>query len=284
MIEEVLVLRDLRGRVRLFLKARENSADELASSIADLATSLETSLAPFWGGVLDVDRPKSEFYAILEQVRSDRQPIEPQSEFPCWWIVERCAAKSAWMSREHKPPWPLNAHTPAIMAFYSHKGGVGRTTCLCAAAVNLARGAKKVAVVDLDLEAPGLGTLLADNPVEHGVADYLLEHLVAGSSFDPDIKDYVVKQSDKDLIGTAGEPIVCVPVGRVDDHYVEKLSRIDYELVASMTNPGQSPLADLLLQLKQEFDPEYVFLDCRAGLHDLGGLAGQRLARAQVEG
>jgi MinD-like ATPase involved in chromosome partitioning or flagellar assembly len=44
----------------------------------------------------------------------------------------------------------------AIVTFYSFKGGVGRTTALAACAWQLARAGKRVAIIDLDLEAPGI--------------------------------------------------------------------------------------------------------------------------------
>lgn len=43
-----------------------------------------------------------------------------------------------------------------ITTFYSYKGGVGRTVCLLNVAWELAGRGKKVALLDLDLEAPGL--------------------------------------------------------------------------------------------------------------------------------
>ena len=42
------------------------------------------------------------------------------------------------------------------VAFYSYKGGVGRTLLLATAARFLALAGKKVVALDLDLEAPGL--------------------------------------------------------------------------------------------------------------------------------
>ncbi|MBU0718529.1 MAG: hypothetical protein KJ749_09800, partial [Planctomycetes bacterium] len=70
--------------------------------------------------------------------------------------------------------------------------------------------------------------------------------------------------------------------GVVDEHYLEKLARLDYEILAGLADPAFRPLAKLLEHLKREFKPEYVFLDCRAGLHDLGGLAVHVVSHASV--
>ena len=48
----------------------------------------------------------------------------------------------------------MTAHGRFI-AFYSHKGGVGRSLVLANVAYELARLGRKVLVMDLDLEAPG---------------------------------------------------------------------------------------------------------------------------------
>ncbi len=244
-IEEVLVLRDLRGRVRLFLKPNENKKNEVGALCDRLSTPLGERLSPFWGNVVAVDTPGGEFASILDSVRGERRRVEPQSGFDGWRIIERHVAKSGWTTASHRPPWPLNDHTPPILSFYSRKGGVGRTTTLCAVAMTLARETKKVVVVDLDLEAPALGTLLAGTPVEYGVTDYLLERLLAGNEYRPDLRDFMVQQSDPALIGDGGEPIRCFPAGKINEHYLEKLSRLDYELIARYTDRSNSPLADL---------------------------------------
>jgi cellulose biosynthesis protein BcsQ len=281
-VQEVLVLRDLRGRIRLFLKPQDDHESDVAGALADLGQRLASGLGPFWGNVIELDSPRSSFEPLLNTVRSERHPLEPQTQFPNWWIIERHAAKSAWTDATHRPPWPARRQTPCIVAFFSHKGGVGRTTALCSAAVNLARGGDRVAVVDLDLEAPGLGTLLSHAPVAYGVTDYLLERLLAGSGYKPNLHDFAVRQVDPQLIGEGGEPILCVPAGTVNEYYLEKLARLDYELLANYAEESDSPLGNLLSHVKTEWKPKYIFLDCRAGLHDLGGLAVHRLSHANV--
>lgn len=280
-IQEVLVLRDLRGRIRLFLKPFAEKAAALEAALPDLHEALRNSLDFFWGGIVEVDLPGSEFYSVLQPFRDESRPMEPVAEYPAWHIIERHASKSAWTSKLHGPPWPANNNTPCIVAYYSHKGGVGRTTALTATAVNLAKKGKRVAIVDLDLEAPGVGTLFREMPARYGVVDFLLERLLCGTGFAPDLSDYVLRQTDQALIGDDGEPIICFPAGVVNDQYLEKLARLDFELLSNTTNE-ESPLVDLLKLLKRVHNPDYIFLDCRPGLNDLGGLAIHRLSHANV--
>lgn len=42
-----------------------------------------------------------------------------------------------------------------VITFYSHKGGVGRTTAMTSYALHLAKQGMNVAIIDCDLEAPG---------------------------------------------------------------------------------------------------------------------------------
>jgi Mrp family chromosome partitioning ATPase len=134
--------------------------------------------------------------------------------------VDRLHSKQAWLAAEPaKPPWPLRTQTPAIVSFYSFKGGVGRSTALGVVAWQLAREGKKVVCVDLDLEAPGLARLLGIEGYDSGVLDVLLTHLVTGES---SVKDVV---RDIDLHGAKFQVL---PAGRLDLGYLEKLGRLDF--------------------------------------------------------
>ncbi|MBK9647583.1 MAG: hypothetical protein IPO67_20890 [Deltaproteobacteria bacterium] len=54
---------------------------------------------------------------------------------------------------------------------------------------------------------------------------------------------------------------------------VEKLARLDYLAVADAQSPVEDALRLLLTRIRGQHDPDYIFLDCRAGIHDLGGLS-----------
>ena len=47
-----------------------------------------------------------------------------------------------------------------IITFYSYKGGVGRTLALANMATQMVRWGRRVLLVDFDLEAPGLDSML----------------------------------------------------------------------------------------------------------------------------
>jgi MinD-like ATPase involved in chromosome partitioning or flagellar assembly len=84
--------------------------------------------------------------------------------------------------------------TNLIATFYSYKGGVGRTMALANLAIILARLGRKVLIVDLDLEAPGLDryftTLEMRSSRKGGMIDLLLAASKGRKDF-PDWHDYI---------------------------------------------------------------------------------------------
>ena len=104
----------------------------------------------------------------------------------------------------------------------SFKGGAGRSTALAATALHLAAAGERVAVLDADLDAPGVGTLLAgyDGAVAScGITDYLLEQRILGNPAGIDTEDYHHRYAPDGGRG-AGEIVVC-PAGRFDSRYME---------------------------------------------------------------
>ncbi len=276
-IQHVTVLRDLRGRIRLFLKPPDGNSRTLVELIKRLEPQFVKELGGFWGKLIEPDVTQSEMANLIASVRTEEHAI-PGPGFEKWSIIERHVSKSAWFGKSGDPPWPLQEQTPAIISFFSHKGGVGRTTALCAAAINLARAGQRVVVIDLDLEAPGIATLLTETVPALGVTDYFLERLL---EHQPSIDDFVSVQDNPELISSNGEPIYCVTAGQLTESYIEKLARLDYELLVT-ADTNKNPMIGMLKDIRKTFSPSLILLDCRAGLHDLGGIALQQLSHLNV--
>lgn len=136
---------------------------------------------------------------------------------------------------------------------------------------------RHVLVVDLDLEAPGLGvTLAGDDLPEMGVVDWLVEDIVGQG-------EAVLERMAVDVFQDAldGRLTVVPAVGLQAGHYPQKLARC----VVDVTPPGrQSPqdpatrMARLIHDLERRLDPDVVLIDARSGLHDLAAIALNRLA------
>ena len=181
------------------------------------------------------------------------------------WLVDRRIIGADWMIR---PLLPLDG--PPVVVFASIKGGVGRSTALSVAAADFASRGKDVLVVDLDLEAPGIGAMLlerGDCP-KFGCLDYFVETLL-----NPDCL-----MGPRDMIGTSaivqGRGLVhVVPVvGTLSDTFPQnvtmKLAR------ATLDDPGAPEgsqgflhrVRRLVRQLSANHPYHAIFVDARAGL------------------
>jgi len=265
-----VLIDDLFGRIRLVLWAHD------AGLVERLAAELQRAGGEYWSGeVWDATHAKKPDREVYE--RAWKEAVE---EIPGKLrVLDRHRSRGAWLAAPRKPPWkePIDAspRTPPIVVFYSFKGGVGRSTALAAFAVRRARQKEKVVVVDADLDAPGVGTLLAADiegtTARWGVVDYLLE---SGATEDVDLQDYY-HACRRETVTGAGQ-ILVIPAGRMDESYLGKLARVDFEPPAP--GEGNPPLHRLLEQVRSELRPNWILIDARAGLADpagmlLGGLA-----------
>ena len=98
------------------------------------------------------------------------------------------------MERPYSVEYPEPSGPPQLTTFYSFKGGVGRTQSLYNVGVRLAGLRRKVLMVDVDLEAPGLSIGALDDQernAKDGFAeiarDLLLELEVMIEEGDPDL-------------------------------------------------------------------------------------------------
>lgn len=177
------------------------------------------------------------------------------------------------------PPDAASGAEPPRVAFFSLKGGVGRSTALIFLARALARAGARVLVFDLDLESPGLGPLLlpqARTPT-YGIVDYLVEEAVGQD--DSDLLANMVEASP--LVTEGAGQIRVVPAGGARGQYLAKLGRA-YQPAASAS--GARELAErvdvMIARLATQERADVVLLDSRAGLHDIAAFVVTRL-RAQ---
>lgn len=161
--------------------------------------------------------------------------------------------------------------TPPRFVFSSLKGGVGRTTAVCVAAAELARDGKNVLVVDLDLEAPGVGSILLSNGTQprFGSIDYLAESTVS-----PRAAELVPEMvATSELTGQVGGRIDVVPaVGSATrpQNFLGKLSRALLDVAHdSSTLSVRKKIGCLLHDVTQRVEYDVVLIDARAGLSEI---------------
>lgn len=284
--DKCCVVRDLEGHVRLVLEPKPG----VVLDARPLEALLERTLNTWFAGPLLTTCQEKEKGKLARKLFerahkwTDAQWSDASGTLrrPAnrWYRLERRLSKLDWLMDEPGgPAWELGTErSPAIVTFYSFKGGVGRTTLLAACAWQLAREhQKRVAVIDLDLEAPGLGPLLAAEG-DRGVVDFIVDHLATGSKDIDPLPAQALGPDDARLVDV-------VPAGRLDLNYLEKLSRLDFTGSGGFLQEGPRPIADALRGLLNCFRGggyDYLLLDARAGLHDLSGLSLHGFAHVDV--
>lgn len=291
------VVRDLRGRVRLFLQQIDPPPPglNLHQLEQDLSTELEEYFVPpirCSSGEGDEGRLTRK---LLGQARSDPPWNAEYLDLVTgrtvaagggrWRKIEAQLSKEYWLQQTSAPPWPLSPDKPPIVTFYSFKGGAGRTTALAACAWQLARMGKKVTVIDLDLEAPGIGAVLGAAP-KRGAIDFLIDEIARGNrKTDLD----AAYDEAREFGPTDGKLVQVVPAGVLDENYLQKLARLDFVVSSpwrAPASPRTSPVEDalklLLHRVLQRLRPDFIFIDSRAGLHDLAGLSLHGVAHIDV--
>ena len=254
------IVRDVFGRLTFIAPPALDDA-----TVAAAGADLPEALRPFL-------TPKA---PLLPASSSLATPLLEEAGVPIvaplgarYILLDRRVAGEGWLSA---PPHEVSA-VPRL-AFYGLKGGVGRSTALAVCAADLALTGANVLVLDLDLEAPGLESVLLrpDRVPDYGVLDWMA---AATAGLD-------VSQLVPDMIGgspfTSGSGLVdVVPVvGRLTqarpDTFLSKLSRAYTPGAPSGEFMGKSfaqKVQVLLEQLEGRRRYDVVLLDVRAGLHE----------------
>lgn len=163
-----------------------------------------------------------------------------------------------------------------FIAFYSYKGGVGRSMALANVGWILAARGKRVVLVDMDLEAPsllGLADLAPSpgTPDSGGIVD-LAEAYVRDGCL-PALEGHY-----HEVPGISGRGGLWVmPAGRLDTSYQQTLAQLSWgELHPTQGTEGF--VNALRASLTGTLRPHYVLVDSRTGFSDVGGLTTHRLA------
>lgn len=147
--------------------------------------------------------------------------------------------------------------TTAI-AFYSYKGGTGRSTALCNVSYTLAERGATVGCVDFDMEAAGLhhifdvgGNVYSD---VGKIQDMLLKDLHEPLELDKHVLDLVdLQYFDRDIDGD----LYLIPAG-IDA--AQMMEIIKTGAVGANSNVFRS--------FMDEYDLDYLFIDTRSGLSE----------------
>ncbi len=166
------------------------------------------------------------------------------------------------------------------IAFYSYKGGVGRSLAVSHVAYWLSREDKTVFLLDMDMEAPGLHYKLEQynhkiTPMK-GLVDFIgyfnREDKAATS-----LKEYVIPLESTE---NKMSPMWLMPSGDpFASTYWKQLSSIEWkEFLYQGEMLGSLLFLELKALIEKEYNPDFLLIDSRTGLNDLTGIGMNLLA------
>ncbi|EDZ96124.1 conserved hypothetical protein [Limnospira maxima CS-328] len=208
-----------------------------------------------------------ELYTPDEAVEQGIALSDTNNDIPTSWqkAVDMLASGKTFSEKD--------SHRIKRVVFYSYKGGVGRTTALIQTAFQLMRSGKRVVIVDMDVEAPGLHTLLPPQKftLKLGLVDYLWERQTCFLN--------EVHQPQVELGGEEGiiysvtdshskRPLFVVPAGNIGRRYVQRLSLLT---TTHLFDKADDPWLQFEQELWEQFQPDIMLIDARTGLNEWGG-------------
>ncbi|POA51181.1 MULTISPECIES: ParA family protein [unclassified Pseudomonas] len=251
----VYVNRDLNGRIRLIISAKWQSDQGVLDTLAIISKQIFDAL----GGRAFPPPQAVLFESDLENV-SFGAPIFPLEGIPGVSLIDRLATQGNWSTIA-----PPSTDAPRVV-FFSIKGGVGRSTAIAASAWSLAQSGKRVLVLDLDLESPGLSTSLlpVDRRPRYGITDWLVEDLVDNGD---EVFDSMVASSG---LSHDGDIFVVPAHGAESGEYVAKLGRAWMPKVSATGQESWSQrLQRLISLLEKRWSPDVILVDSRAGIDEV---------------
>jgi len=259
-----LFLRDALGRLTLVVLEVERTANE-REKLSQLINSQLNSYADPSG--ISAATPEELFdISLREEQVGLIFPVESEVLKGEVRVVDRRVVGADWL----RTPSNESSEVPCLF-FVSLKGGVGRSTALCVLAAHLASEGRRVLAIDMDLEAPGLGTMLLDNDNQprFGLLDYLVEANIS------EVEDTFLTEmlGSSQLSGGRGSITVVPALGsRSSDCPLNILGKLSRAYLPSeidpLLNSFTAKVESLIGRLNKTGAFDVVLIDARAGLHE----------------
>lgn len=263
--KEPILLRDIYGRISVILQTKKNNKHK------NLAKQLFNLLGNFAYSEESIFIYYEELIAIDNLIKSPDKILIQRTTKPIYLLDKQITGQD-WL----RQPIEEARHPPRVTLF-GIKGGVGRSTSLAIWSWYLAKQGKKVLVIDLDLESPGIGQILLpqERLADFGVVDWLVEQAV-GQADEWLLRDMVATSPLAE--STEGTIRVVSAAGGKEQDYIAKLSRVYMDINRDGTILDFAHrLSELLQALEAQEKPDIVLLDSRAGIHDIAAIAITRL-------
>jgi cellulose biosynthesis protein BcsQ len=257
-----VVVRDSRGRLS-FVAAEDVSPERVDEVSRWIDDDLQPYISPL-GPIADQNAPgakralgDTQYLTLSIPLGASIIPIR---------LLDRRAVGADWL---HAPRSAVT--TPPRLVFASLKGGVGRSTALSVLAAELAERGRALLVVDLDMEAPGIGSMLidADATPRFGSIDFFVESALQ------DLDDsFILDSIGASWLGGGRGRIDVMPslgarslnnpsevLAKLARAYLEVPSRDDQKTFLERTQ-------ELVARLTTLSRYDAVLVDARAGLHE----------------
>lgn len=160
---DVALIRDLAGRITIAVNTENAGCYAELSETATrlLGRYLSPSPLKSLADLIDADS----IFNSKESIILQETPVRVK-------LVDRLIIGQDWL----RDPIVINPSPPRA-TLYSVKGGVGRSTALAVWARYLSSKGHRVFISDLDLEAPGVGSMLLPKEMtpRFGIIDWLVE-------------------------------------------------------------------------------------------------------------
>ena len=245
--------------------------------------------------IVYIDTPQKELVPVLEKelagaidvwlntCEAIEENIFAQTEIEMWkqesdpvrervWVFEKYITNVYWDAKKRKmSKCPLSGK---LVSFYSFKGGVGRTTAMMMAAIGVARRGKKVVLLDFDLEAPGVSCFFPEESLsQYGILDFFVESNAYLEEMN--IDEYLYPVGEYFHINQYGGEIYILPaVGTAAQNDIESYRKnlMRFDMDVPVYEEEKTPIDMLLSKIDSFLKPDYIFIDTRSGIHQIGGI------------
>jgi MinD-like ATPase involved in chromosome partitioning or flagellar assembly len=276
-----IIIRDMFGVIRLMLdRPLENepggseTSSKYGAELAAIANELDLAIGAFSPGKERVILGTSP-WMTFDNVKNDIGAFDAPGLDGKLVIVDRLVMSREWLTL---PSLYSGQDVPRVV-FFGIKGGVGRTTALAILANHLSRQGKKILVLDLDLESPGIGTVLlpdnTDSWPKAGIVDWFVEDAVNQA----DVSLLKSMSAISPLSSNADIVVIPSMSGEALADYVPKLGRVYLDI--PKPDGGRELFGDRLCRmintLQELHSPDIVLIDSRAGIHEISSVVLTRL-------
>jgi len=185
-------------------------------------------------------------------------------------VIHRNISYINWSNRKIK-----TIKQKKVIAGYSFKGGMGRSTTLAYLAYFYYLLGKKIVVLDCDFEAPGIASIFFDKKTREqnaGILDYIIDLNIDDN---PKLINYFLQTKVSDNSGN----LFVFPSGIDFDtkNYINKISKIDFN-----NNAYTDSFNKLIQKIDELLKPDLIFVDLRAGINESNGLILKQISNTNL--